>query len=99
MPMPGTSDWSEAYAEWARRVQVDLPELKMYAQAVYASTDAYLAGLSDTDLDRQLDLTGAGFGKQTLAWVLNLLIVNHIGTETGEIAALEGIQGAKGYPF
>src|SRR4030088_1767248 len=24
MPMPGSPDWSEAYAAWARRVQVDL---------------------------------------------------------------------------
>jgi hypothetical protein len=99
MPMPGTPDWSESYAAWARRVQVDLPALKAYAEAVYAATDAYLADLADTDLDRELDLTAVGFGKQKLGWMLNLLVLNHIGTETGEISALKGIQGAKGYPF
>jgi len=31
--------------------------------------------------------------------MLNLLVLNHIGTETGEISVLKGIQGAKGYPF
>jgi len=60
--------------------------------------------LSDADLERELDLTGVGFGTRKLGWMLNLLILNHlilnhIGTETGEISALKGIQGAKGYPF
>ena len=30
---------------------------------------------------------------------IGLLIANHLGTETGEIAVLKGIQGARGYPF
>jgi hypothetical protein len=31
--------------------------------------------------------------------MLNLLLLNHFGTETGKIAVLKGIQGAKGYPL
>jgi hypothetical protein len=31
--------------------------------------------------------------------MLNLLLLNHVGTETGEIAVLKGIQGATGYPL
>jgi hypothetical protein len=27
------------------------------------------------------------------------LVANHLGTETGEVAVLKGIQGARGYPF
>ncbi len=99
MPMPGSPDWSTAYAAWARRVQVDLPALTSYGADVYAATDAYLTTLSDADLDRELDLSGVGFGQQKLGWMLNLLLLNHVGTETGEIAVLKGIQGAKGYPF
>ena len=99
MPMPGSSDWSDVYAAWTRRVHVDLPTLKLYGADVYAATDAYLATLSDGDLDRELDLTAVGFGKQKLGWLLNFLLLNHVGTETGEIAVLKGIQGAKGYPF
>jgi len=99
MPMPGSPDWSAAYAAWARRVQVDLAALKGYGADVYAATDAYLATLSDGDLHRELDLSGVGFGTQKLGWMLNLLLLNHVGTETGEIAVLKGIQGAKGYPF
>jgi hypothetical protein len=99
MPMPGSPDWSTAYAAWARRVEVDLAALKAYGADVYAATDAYLATLSDADLERELDLSGVGFGQQKLGWMLNLLLLNHVGTETGEIAVLKGIQGAKGYPF
>ncbi len=99
MPMPGTPDWGAAYAAWARRVRVDLAALKGYGADVYAATDAYLATLSDADLEHELDLSGVGFGQQKLGWMLNLLLLNHIGTETGEIAVLKGIQGAKGYPF
>ena len=99
MPMPGAPDWSDSYAAWTRRVQVDLSALRAYAEAVYAATDAYLASLSDSDLERELDLTAVGFGKQKIGWMLNLLVLNRIGTETGEISALKGIQGAKGYPF
>lgn len=96
MPTPGP-EWGK-YAEWARTVRVDLPALKQYAQAVYAATDQYLASLSDADLDRKIDLSGVGMGEQTAGWVLGLLVVNHIGTETGEISCLKGLQGAKGYP-
>jgi hypothetical protein len=53
----------------------------------------------DADLERELDLTAVGFGTRKLGWMLNLLVLNHIGTETGEISVLKGIQGAKGYPF
>jgi hypothetical protein len=34
-----------------------------------------------------------------VASTLTLLLLNHIGTETGEIACLKGLQGARGYPF
>ena len=55
--------------------------------------------MSDADLERELDLSAVGFGTRKLGWMLNLLVLNHIGTETGEISVLKGIQGAKGYPL
>jgi hypothetical protein len=44
-------------------------------------------------------LEDRGFGTRKLGWMLNLLLLNHVGTETGEIAVLKGIQGATGYPL
>jgi len=96
MPMPGPDS---DYRAWTRRVRVDLPTTRQYAQAVYAATDAYLGSLSEADLDAPLDLSSAGLGSQTLGSALAMLVLNHIGTETGEIACLKGLQGARGYPF
>ena len=95
--MPGPQ-WAE-YPGWTRRVRVDLPALRSYAQAVYAATDAYLDTLTDADFARPFDLSALGLGQQTLASALTILVLNHVGTMTGEIACLKGLQGAKGYPF
>jgi hypothetical protein len=97
MPMPGP-EWVN-YGPWTRRVQIDLPELRAYAQAVAAETDSWLAGLTEEDLARPLDLSAAGFGLQTWASAIATLVVHHLATETGEIAVLKGLQGARGYPM
>jgi len=82
--------------DWGKSVKMDLATFCDYAKAVYAATDAFVAGLSDADLDRKLE---TGFaGEQTVAWVLGMC-VNHVDTHTGEIAALKGVQGLKGLPF
>ncbi len=93
LPMPNSAEMT---AEWARTVKLDLPSFREYAKAVYAATDAYLAGVSDAELERKLD---TGFaGEQTVAWLLGI-VHNHVATHTGEIAALKGVQGLKGLPF
>ncbi len=97
MPMPGP-DWHE-YARWARRVQVDLPALRAYAQAVYAASEDYLASLTPADLNRSLDLSSVGMGQVTLAWALSRLVVGHVDNICGEISCLKGLQGAQGYPI
>ncbi len=97
MPLPGP-DWPN-YGPWTRRVKVNLGALRAYAQGVAAATDAWLAGLPEADLDQPMDLTAAGLGEHTWASAIALLIANHLGTETGEIAVLKGIQGARGYPI
>lgn len=86
-------------AAWARRVRIDLPTARSYAQAVHTATDAYLATLTDEDLARVLDLTGVGFGQMTVGTLLNRMVLGHIDNMTGEIAVLKGLQGAKGYPI
>jgi DinB superfamily len=97
MPMPGPG-WAD-YGRWTRRVKIDLNALRAYAHAVAAQTDGWLAGLSQADLDQPMDLSGIGFGQHTWATAIALLLANHLGTETGEIAVLKGIQGARGYPM
>ena len=58
-----------------------------------------LQSMSDADLDQPLDLSGVGLGQHTLGSAIGLLLAHHLGTETGEIAVLKGIQGARGYPM
>jgi hypothetical protein len=98
MPMPGPETWAD-YGPWTRRVKIDLTALREYAAAVASETDTWIASLSDADLDRPMDLSGVGLGQHTLGTAIGLLVANHLGTETGEISVLKGIQGARGYPF
>ena len=81
--------------EWGRRVKVNLPEVQEYGNAVFAGVDGYLASLSDDDLANEVDLP---FGKFTLAWLFNILILNN-NCHTGEISVLKGLHGLKGYPM
>ena len=83
--------------EWAKRVKIDLPALRAYAQAVYQSTDKYVSSLKPEDLTREIQMQE--LGKQSLAWVLSMIAVVHPSNHCGEISCLKGVQGAKGYPF
>jgi hypothetical protein len=91
-----TEDWSH-YADWTRTVRLDLEAARAYAQAVYAATDDYLAGLTADDLDRQADLFGTG--PTPLGELLGNFVAGHCQQMMGEISCLKGLQGAKGYPF
>ena len=87
------------YDEWAQRVKIDLPQLREYVQAVFKSTEDYVAGLTPEELDRELDLTNAGLGKMSLGAFITVTSVIHPSNHIGEISCLKGLQGAKGYPF
>ncbi len=97
MPVPGP-EW-EKYGPWARQVRIDLQGLREYGQAVYKSSDDYLAGLTSEDLERPMDLSQAGMGQVNVGWVLSNLVVGHVHDLMGEISCLKGLQGARGYPF
>jgi len=83
--------------EWARSVKVAPAQLQPYAKAVDAAVDAYIAGLTEQELSRKISFSE--MGEQTICWLVQTLIVGHINNHTGEIAALKGVQGKKGYPF
>ena len=88
-PSPG-HDWDEC-----RCTRLALAPVLGYAQAVRAATDAYLAGLTAEELDRQVNFVGRTVpASQMLA-----LLVVHAAGHAGEIAALKGMQGVQGLPF
>lgn len=97
-PMPPMdANWSTANEEWSKTVKVDLTQLGEYAQAVFAATDEYINSLKDEDLEKEIDL--GDWGKKSMAEMLYGFIIGHTYALTGELSALKGIQGAKGYPF
>lgn len=83
----------------ARAFRVDPARLEEYGRAVFANLNAYLDSLTPTDLDRELDLTGMGMGKMPVSSFLLTALLGNTYAHTGEISALKGMQGAKGYPF
>ena len=87
------------FGEWARSVQVDLSAARQYAQAVYKNTVDYVSSLSDSDLERPIDLTSMGLGKQNVGWVLSNMVLWHVNAHCGEVSCLKGLQGSRGYPF
>ncbi len=96
---PQPTEWQEAYPKWLREVKVEVEKAREYAKAVYEASDAYLASLTDEDLDREIDMTDWGMDKRTVASILAGMVIGHVRDITGEISVLKGIQDLKGYPW
>jgi hypothetical protein len=92
--LPQLGDWSA----WARQLIVDLPALRVYAQAVYANTDAFLASLTPADLERTVDLSIFGYGAVPLPLFILTFVGGHAAMHAGEISCVKGLQGLRGYP-
>jgi hypothetical protein len=75
-------------------VRFDLAKLRAYGARVYAATDAYLASLTESDLDQQEPMF-----QSSLAHTISRGLIGHVDNLTGEISAAKGLQGLKGYPF
>ena len=65
-----------------------------YQHLVRKDTDEYLTGLTNSKLKEKVSFVG---GERQIAEVMASLII-HVASHTGEIAAIKGIQGVKGYP-
>lgn len=85
-----------AMADWGKTIQMDFPKFKEYADAVFANTDAYLAKVTDTELEEK---TQTPLGEQPKTWVVSVLLGTHLTGHAGEIAAVKGVHGLKGLPF
>jgi len=87
---------AEGWLEWMRAIRIDLPAMHEYAKAVAADLDAWLAAQSPADLDR---VVHTPIGDYSVAVALDLFVIWHINAHCGEISALKGCLGARGYPF
>ena len=82
--------------EQARGFSVDIAALAPYQEAVFAQTEAYLGSLSAEDLEREVPGPNE---PMTVAQALGNALVGNNFAHTGEISALKGLLGAKGYAF
>ncbi len=84
------SGWEEV-----RSGKYSTDAIRAYQEAVRGATNAYLETLAPGELDREINFAR---NQWTVADTLALL-VEHTAHHMGEIAALKGVQGAKGLPF
>jgi hypothetical protein len=83
--------------EWRSNFKMGLEGFMDYAKAVYESTDAYLAGLTPSDLEKTFARPDGS--QVAIGTFLYNTATTHIITHMGEIAALKGVSGLKGLPF
>ena len=81
---------------WSAEGRPDFAALRGYAEEVAAETQRLLGQLDPAALEREMDTPR---GKRTVGSRLGLLLVIHKASHMGEIGAVLGAQGAKGFPF
>ena len=75
-------------------LRVDLPALHDYARATSQVVQDWVATLTPEDLERPIDTP---IGELKMGQMLEAFIIWHINVHCGEISALKGYQGLKGY--
>lgn len=97
MPMPGMIEGD--MGDWFRNARVEVDVLRAYAAEVFAGTEEFIAGSDEATLGRTIDLSFVGLGEKTVADVITMLVIQHCDNFSGEISAIKGVFGLKGYPF
>lgn len=82
--------------EWYHSVKVDLSTLRQYAQAVFANSEEFIGSASDEELAREIEMFGM---RMPLATLFEIFVTGHCNSLAGEISAMKGTFGRKGYPF
>jgi hypothetical protein len=77
-------------------LQVDLNAMHDYARATAQALQGFVASLAPEDLERSIPTP---IGDYKLGPFLEYFVIWHINVHCGEIAALKGCQGLKGYPW
>jgi len=84
------------YLAYMQAIRVDVDVLHAFTEVVAEAVQNWLASLTPRDLERKLETP---IGKLSVAQVLETFVIWHINAHCGEIAALKGCQGVKGYSF
>lgn len=77
-------------------VQEELPDLHKRAGNLKKAYHDWLSSLTPADLDVELNTS---IGPLNLGQTVALYLIWHINVHCGEISAIKGLQGGKGYPW
>ena len=102
----GRKKWFLPLRQWTQKTQwgicglferdsvLILPVLHDYALATSQAVQEWVATLTPEDLERPIDTP---IGELKMGQMLEAFIIWHINVHCGEISALKGYQGLKGY--
>ncbi len=90
----GTPPVGRQDLEGGRKLKMDINLVKQYVNEVMASSETYLNSLKPADLDRKITTSR---GENALGNMLSGAFVIHFADHMGEMSALKGCQGGKGY--
>ena len=77
-------------------IQVDLSELHQRAGEVQRVAHDWISSLTSDVLEQKMETS---IGELNFGPMLEAFVISHINMHCGEISALKGCQGAKGYPW
>lgn len=89
-------EFPESWDTWARTTKFDLAQMREYATAVFVATEQYFSSAAEAELDRVVD---SPVGQMPYSMLMTTIFGPHAANHCGEIAAVKGFQGLKGYPF
>src|SRR5437867_13006295 len=74
----------------------NLPEMLNYGEAVMASTQEFLTGLSPSELERELTFMPLGFpNNMSVGVLLTTMLLGNTYAHTGEISCLKALLGKR----
>ena len=92
-------NWATAYPAWTKNVRIDTAQLLGYTKAVFAASEEKISSLTPELVEEMKDMSALGSGQMSVASILDGMVIGHCHDIMGEISALKGIQGLKGYPW
>ena len=93
---PQAWDSEEALGKWYHSVRVDMEAAKRFAQEVYARSAQFVDSLDDAKLTSEVELFGM---RVTVAVAVESFVTGHANNLAGEISAIKGTFGRKGYQY
>lgn len=96
MPFPGLVEGD--VGDWYKTVKVDLAICREYAEAVHTLSERFIGAADDARVNESVDMSPY-MAILPFAAAFSIFVVGHVNNHAGEISAMKGVHGFKGYPF